>query len=601
MNKYETIDSFLKYIRDLELQNPGFIDSPKVNNTIYSQLTRIGVSPQDKKFRIPDNDLFNKWIKRFANKNNIEVFVSPNWQYFCQFTNDDGQVRSSKEHIKVYIPQDSTHIEKSANMIFEFLAKNNIKHMSKIGSDIRFDDIVVRLINPEDEIKLRQFLNSNKYIQEGMIPANPFLFQIDGIALACDGKISFNSTISKYITIYLQEKKRTGSLNSVGIEDFYNFIQNYFQRTFIDKTNIQNVKTDLDINGNLIGNYMNVTELILKCINSNFGYSNYIEHFNKCSNQYLMEQQNQALENYFLTAVNNNLQKSTSQTEFLITPELRQETNEMLVRIINVLKIRYEAETYLRIEKYLETGNVNYIPGDDPNLRNDLSRSHFREALKQILAHDNISLHNYINNMKNPDISHTIDFDKVSELLNFAYQGLKEMYGEQLAIKQLEKYITTGESKYLTRANGIRQVISSSSFRDDMIVLLNGAPLANYINEFLDNSNKNKDIVLREALAVTYKKYEAAYQSGASQISGTQWIISALIQLIEKGSYNGFTRDNQVRENVSTSITSNDALQLISSFYGVSNVNGVNHEIIKTYADAYASDIVMQMQNSIQY
>lgn len=596
-DRYTTIDNFLKYIRDIELQNPGFIDAPRANNNVYSQLIRIGVKPQERNFKMPDNGLFDNWIQRFANTPNINVFVSPNWRYFCQFKNDDGRVVGSSDHIKVYIPQDSLHIEQSANMIFDFLAKNNIPHLSKIGSDIRFDDIVIRLINPEDEIKLREFVNNNQYIQAGLIPANPFLFQIDGIALACDGSISFNSTVASYITLYIRERKKQNKLNNVGISDFYTFVQDYYQRTFIDKTNIQNIKSDFGFDRDLISNYMNVTELLLKCIDKKFGYSDYIDHFNKCNNDYLMYQQETALENCYAAAIRNQQQRNYGQTERLITNQMREETNQMLLRVINVLKIRYQPETNIRIQKYLETGNVNYIPGDDPNLRRELANSSFLSDLKQILASDRVSLDDYISN-----VSRTMSNNnqQVDELLDFSYKALCEKYGPKRAIYNLEQYLYTGDSTFLTRNRNARQIISNSTFRNDMLQVLNGKSLQDYMNA-KEGPSKSKDEILREALTTTFNKYEKAYQDGKATISGSEWIYSALAQLISKGSYNGFTRDNQARDNVMNNITSSDALEIISQFYGVNKTQGLTPDVISAYIHAYVSDVVNQMVTTYQY
>ncbi len=50
-------------------------------------------------------------------------------------------------HIKLYIPLDARHIYRGVDQIFNFLSENDISHVSKVGSAIRNDDIVIRLEN----------------------------------------------------------------------------------------------------------------------------------------------------------------------------------------------------------------------------------------------------------------------------------------------------------------------------------------------------------------------------------------------------------------------------------------------------------------------
>ena len=112
-------DEFLKYLRDISLQNPNYDFN---HNSIYHELTRIGV-PIDKR-NTPHNYLFSNWVTRFQSNRNIDVFVDPNWSYFCQFITHREKVYSAPEHLKVYIPLDEEHMEIGVNMIFDFLSQN---------------------------------------------------------------------------------------------------------------------------------------------------------------------------------------------------------------------------------------------------------------------------------------------------------------------------------------------------------------------------------------------------------------------------------------------------------------------------------------------
>ena len=189
---------------------------------VYQYLIYLGLPIGERKKSI--KPFFDKWIRHFKNNPDIRVFNSPDWKYFCQFISKE---TISPYCIKMYISLDSLHIEKGAKMIFEFLTSNNIVHMSKIGSHIRTDDIVIRLSNKEDALKLQRFIEGNEYIREGMNKLNPFCFQSNGVGYAYDGYLSYNECISELITRYINERiKNNVSIDNININDFYSYVNN---------------------------------------------------------------------------------------------------------------------------------------------------------------------------------------------------------------------------------------------------------------------------------------------------------------------------------------------------------------------------------------
>lgn len=71
------------------------------------------------------------WREHFKNIKNINAFRSDNWRYFFQFTN--GDLLEDTSYIKLYIPIDSEHLYEGINELFEFMAENDIKHLSKVA------------------------------------------------------------------------------------------------------------------------------------------------------------------------------------------------------------------------------------------------------------------------------------------------------------------------------------------------------------------------------------------------------------------------------------------------------------------------------------
>lgn len=283
--RYVEMEKFLKFWADILKQNPEYNINYK---SIYNRLITLGVPTDDFGCNNNENGNFDYWQQQFSGNVNTKVFVSINWSYFCQFINyytDEHSIQNASEHIKMYIPLDRKHIKKGAEIIFNFLSKNDIKHISKIATDIRFDGIVIRLTSEEDALKLQNFIDNNQYLQDGLLPPNPFTFNQNNIAYACDGMLSYNENIAKMIAIYLN--KRKNELDKIKLQDFINFVYEYFQNTFINKMNEQEfidnfglIKEDKIFLKERILNYKQIFELFLKSIHPDFKIEHLFIHFN---------------------------------------------------------------------------------------------------------------------------------------------------------------------------------------------------------------------------------------------------------------------------------------------------------------------------------
>ena len=159
--RYVEMERFLQFWVDIYKQNPNYRIS---RTSVYDRMIKLGVSENDRYYNNSKNGNFDYWVTNFSN-NKTKVFVNADWPYFCQFINDwsiDKSIYFNDEHIKMYIPLDGEHIKLGTQMIFEFLSENDIKHISKVGKEIRFDGIVVRLASSQDAQKLQKFLDTTK-------------------------------------------------------------------------------------------------------------------------------------------------------------------------------------------------------------------------------------------------------------------------------------------------------------------------------------------------------------------------------------------------------------------------------------------------------
>lgn len=256
MNKY------LRYLDKMYQNNPTLDERGFYSLLIYYNI-------ENKKI----NHYFDRWIKRFAEHKNISVFVDNNWRYFCQFVNYDDNTYDKL--IKLYIPLKEECIYKGANLIFDYLERIGIKHLSKIGSDQRNDDIVIRVNSVNDAKTIINFVKDNKFLKKALLPTNPFTFNQDGVGLALDGDLSYNSELSKMLYRYISDRKKQNIQTPPNVEEFSNYLYDVLINTknrdlfIIYKTIYANiVKSEFGFNNyvDLVNEYQNNQELIFKAL-----------------------------------------------------------------------------------------------------------------------------------------------------------------------------------------------------------------------------------------------------------------------------------------------------------------------------------------------
>ena len=388
MNKTEKINAFLDFWVEIAKSNPNYqFNSSMSTDCIYNSLVHLGVKEEDKGVNLKDapsklfpnvhttnfnNDLFNSnstfgnLINNYKNSRKTNVYVTLNLKKFLQFVSRDLKAKRMNNHIKVYIPLDSDHIELGTKLIMDFLENNNISHFSKMSRRIRFDDLVIRLINSEDAIKLINFVNNNNYIKNGLIEPNPFAFNKNGISLAVDGCISYNGTIAGLIDLYMDECKSNNRLDRVNADDFYRFVFTKYKGQFIDKNDNSIYYLFRCNKEELRKNYREVISLILKSYNPLFTFHDLIEHYNLC----IQDDKKDMLD------IN--------------------KTNNLLVETIVTMTKKYNEFISLNnVEAYLHNGEARLITQTD-GLRNRIVNSKFRESMIDILRQKNISYRDYV-------------------------------------------------------------------------------------------------------------------------------------------------------------------------------------------------------------
>ena len=561
-SKEKMINEFLWAWRDTMLQNPNFNPG---KNDIYSQLIRLGVDKKDHKVSL-DQSSFLTWIRYFSNQPHIECFVSETWRYFCQFINRDSEVLGQPDQIKIYIPQDAKHIKRSAEELFSFLRDNNIPHHSKIGRAIRFDDIVIRVASREAADNILDFARRNKQIQRGMIKPNPFAFNNNGIAMAVDGSVSYNETVSKYISLYLLRRKKENKLASVNCEDFYNFVAAYMQN-FASKEGMEQVISDFQLEKEsksyrvsipaLLANYANVTALIIKSHSPSFTEEDYYQHFNVCNNPTKIKAQEEQFAAILYSPVS---YKAMSEEEIAST----------LNWMVDQMCTKYgKEETLALIELYIKTGDecrLSRVGG----VRDKITESTFRRDILKVLNSRGIDFKTYYGLCAETKIEETptVDLELQTQMLNLLMEAIKllmvrfDSYGT--AIDNIEAYLKTNDPMYITSRENLRARVVSSPFRDFINEYLKKKNISfRKLVQLLPTASLDPSSPLDEAINETYQKYQALYECGRYQYSGMDQVRFAITKLFEKRSFQAFTDQKGARTKLERSLSVEECLKLM--------------------------------------
>lgn len=447
------IDRVLKdlYISNINLHQNGIeLTEPMV----YHYLTKLGLPDSERSKRI--NNYFQDWIETFKNFPNIKVFNSQEWKYFCQFTNREVE----PDCIKMYISLDSTHICQGAKIIFDFLEKNNITHKSKIGSDVRTDDIVIRLTNEYDAKRLSEYINKSNYIKEGMLKVNPFCFESNGIGYAYDGHLSYNSCVAQLITDYSNRMYELGiNQNEVNINSFYKYVEAYLQ--IPEKINsLPHVEGDSE--------KLLEASLVLELVKYSLGTSN-IEDFFK----------------FYNYAINKKKESYNS------TKNVQEDKEELFNEVILTTMKKYhkgynpnepERDGFNYLEHFLN-GNLNGITRDK-NLRtrvqNNLSLEDTLMIAKQNNIPGNTNIDIVLNYIKTTILNEII---KCCEIRNPGY-----------GILQVQEYLNSGSLKFITEGVANARTLAKNldpNMIHNLFINLGVQNIEEYVKYYYNNKNKS--------------------------------------------------------------------------------------------------------------
>lgn len=258
--RVDEINNFLNMMLRIAKENNTLLSS----DDVYYFLCRCSIKKSDRNKKQEIEKLFYTWIERFKNTHGINVFRSEDWKYFCQFTNNSRLING--RDIKLYIPMDYEHLSMGVCELFEYMASLNMAHASKVGMDLRNDNVVVRLplTDRENVYKIIDFCTSNPYIRSGMNKTNPFVPNYNGIGVMYEEGFSYNYEMASAIATFINHNlhKKSVSINDFNVEFdslirnniYYNSIKDaYSEAIGLSKGKFQknsNFKYDVSIDNN---------------------------------------------------------------------------------------------------------------------------------------------------------------------------------------------------------------------------------------------------------------------------------------------------------------------------------------------------------------
>ena len=434
---------------------------------VYSMLIRNDVDPRDIGLDASVNGNFDRWCQEYGRYNgkNIDVFVDPGWSYFCQFKNRDKEVMQRDDQVKVYIPLDGAHLTYGVEQVFDFLEKNNIAHLSKVGKHVRFDDVVVRLGNLEDAEKLSQFISSNPYIQEGLIKPNPFAVTKDGIAFASDKDISYNSTVASFVNLYVDDVRRRNDYTGFGAEGFRNFIKNYYNEVIINPSNYNRLANDFGIkydNGLMSYNYARVAELLYSSLDPNFTYDDYRNYYNRNINNYY--RQPELGYNNGVVYQEPDTEKTQDLSEILGKSPEDVKVEELMKKALiefgkktlpNGTRKYSNEDVISQIYEYFNTGNPGYITNSG-GLRDDFVKNDFRTMLSSYVSRNGVSFSDVL-------------LESKKQILEEALETNHKKYGDGADLSySIKRLLDQGNYEGFTRSNGARDNMAAAVSAKDI-------------------------------------------------------------------------------------------------------------------------------------
>ena len=461
------IDYFLKCYKEIAKEYPDFYMS---SNYFYEELRRYGINNYNE--NLSYQSFFEYWEDRYKNVPNIKVYPDKRQPGFLQFANS----HHKSNHLKIYLSLPAEKLQVGANLVFDYLARNNIGHQSKIAKKDRSDVVVLRLEDVNDTPRVLNFINNNKYLQESSRVINPFTMN-NGIAgVTFDGLLSYNMTVALVLEKYFSERKNTNYLDSISLNDFKKYVSSFYNNTFVTKNKINEFMETTEVQKELLRlkqsrpydnqvqekallNYKYVVSNIDMSLNSNNCndlINNYIKYKNDIDNPY---------------AINKFSTSNINGKEFTYSEQLLKEY------------VWYAYNKYGQDINKIKIAIFSYINGNRKSITRD---NHFRQKFeenlttREITRITNANPSEYVNNALEELLNKT-------NLYEDACVGTYKKYGEDQLTYAVAKSLNNDFSAFTNDIERLRDKLVEKVNKDEIKYCISTILASNVNQEMMNN------------------------------------------------------------------------------------------------------------------
>jgi len=497
------INSFIRHASTLAKENPNIdLDSIRWKQILYHELVTLGID--NKETDLKDNKTFDRLLSYFEDRRNIKVHHDPINEYYLELDNKIEEFYNNKDAIKIFIPQKSANLERSARLIFDYLDKMNIAHTSVIARKERNDNIIIEVFNQNDADKIINAFGEHNQIKTGLIEANPFCYSCNNIALAFDRDSSYNAIITHMISTYLRYLRDNNKYDNASALDFINYCNAYYIHHFTNLRDIGEVVADFQLFGKEINNTFNnkaivnvgnVLHLFLRGLQNDFSLEEYYRSFNIVNNE------------AFIISTANEVERARTGLEDLKSSNHLGSIDALLLESVDLFKKKYKCDNAVAlqiIKNYMESNDPHYITSEN-DMRNRFIKSGIKEKLKRILNINNCSLEEYYilkERARSRSVLEEAIFETYSKFEKKYKEGLFTYGGKAQAIDALYDFVSTGNPNRFVRDNNAR----------NNLIYTNKDRTLNELSEIKDEDIKNRcsiyvDKVIKERSKEDAKVY----------------------------------------------------------------------------------------------
>lgn len=458
----EKIDEFIKYYATIYHQNPQL---EITDNTMYAALKNYGLSQEEINDPII-RDQIDELKANFKSAKSLQVFETDEQAHFLQFMKEHPTDPNCKV-VKLYLSIPKPYISYASQRIFDYVERCRMVSYSKVAEKVRSDGIVLRLASEKDARAVLNFINSDPGLQSIARETNPFSLKEGIVGIGYDDNISYNTIVSEILSKYFNSFRNSNQLLSASRESLANFVNKFYQDTFINYSNLINLTIDIgfvksskkyDHVGKEILDYEQIVRLLLNICSNNLNINQYFEFFNECKDESLNSRLVAQYDDIYSQLINLQL---LSQNNVDIDENLE----NLLEEFISYALTKYQSvDTVSNALSLFLDGNLDAITRDN-NYRQRLGA----QDINKLIAIVGPNVNSYVQNIANGATK------RVEQPVN-QYQNMDNSvssYNEQVEVKK------SPSQAYDLLCNAALDIAARIGLKQ-LIVALKSAELGNF-------------------------------------------------------------------------------------------------------------------------